>query len=233
MFNVAIVEDEEEPVKNMLECFERYRKEYNVAFHPTVYKDAEKFLTNYRAQFDIVFMDIEMPVINGMTAARKLREMDRVVALVFITNISRYAIEGYAVDALDYILKPLTYPAFVLKIRKIINYCNRREKKYFYIVRAGTEIKLEIDDILYIEISAHNITYHTLTGNIEAIGTLREVEQNLTGCDFARCNRCYLINLKYVRKISGYTVIVGNEELIIAHSRKRDFMRIYNNYCKS
>ena len=125
MFTVAIVEDEKQAADLLASYLERYGSENEISFNVVHYSDAEAFLTDFRCQFDMVFMDIEMPCIDGMNAAHRLRKIDDMVALVFVTNLARYAINGYEVEALDYVLKPLSYEAFSLKIRKIISYCEK------------------------------------------------------------------------------------------------------------
>ena len=223
MYSVAIVEDEREANDMLAAYLERYGRENNIVFGTTQYADAEAFLTDFHCQFDIVFMDIEMPYIDGMSAAHRLRQMDETAALVFVTNLARYAINGYEVDAFDYILKPLGYEAFSLKIRKVINYCDRIPGESILIAFRGQYRRLLLRDIYYVEICAHNIIFHTNRGEEQAYGTLREIKDILSGAGFALCNRCYLVNLRYVRGINGYSVTVGDEELQISRLQKKEF----------
>ena len=107
MYRIAIVEDEEQDYLRAQGYLNRYGQEKNISFNIQRYESAEVFLTNYQSQHDIVFMDIRMGGMDGMRAARKLREMDQAVILIFLTSLAQYAVQGYEVDALDYILKPL------------------------------------------------------------------------------------------------------------------------------
>ena len=87
------------------------------------------FLEAYRPDFDLVFLDIELPLLNGIETARRLRELDSVVALVFITNMEQYAVNGYEVDALDFVVKPINYYRFSSMMRKALRIIARKEEK--------------------------------------------------------------------------------------------------------
>ncbi|MBQ1490419.1 MAG: response regulator, partial [Blautia sp.] len=103
---IAIVEDEEAPRLALLTCLERFGKEKGLALSLSTFSDALSLLDHYEPIYDLIFMDIQLPYLNGMDAARRLRAMDQSVLLVFVTNLTQYAIAGYEVAALDYILKP-------------------------------------------------------------------------------------------------------------------------------
>lgn len=230
MLSVAIVEDEHESARQLREYLDRLEAEYDEHFESTHYTDGERFLSDFRSQFDIVFMDIEMPNLNGMNAARKLRDIDQTVAVVFITNLSRYAINGYEVGAMDYILKPLDYNAFLLKIRKVISYCHSMGSKCLKISTTTGSVRLSLNDLLYVEISKHDIIYHTAHGTLNGYGTMKRLESDLKECGFYRCNSCYLVNMRYVKRIQEYTVTVGDCELSISHPRKKDFLKALDEY---
>ena len=128
-------------------------------------------------------MDIEMPNMDGLSAARRMREIDSNVALVFVTNLARYAINGYEVSALDYILKPLDYDAFYLKMQKVLRYCQtqqQRRQQSVVIPTAGGNIHLPLSELLYVEVVSHTLIYHTLSHDYETYGTLKNVEKKLS-----------------------------------------------------
>lgn len=104
MMRVAIVEDEAESAAVLQAHFARYGKERGCTFAADVYADAESFITGYRPDYDLVLFDIEMPGMNGMKGAQKLREVDPYVPIVFVTNMARYAVKGYSVGAIDFIV---------------------------------------------------------------------------------------------------------------------------------
>lgn len=233
MFSVAIVEDEKEAADVLAEYLEKYGNDNGVKFDCARFSDAEAFLTGFSCQYDIVFMDIEMPCINGLSAAHRLREVDDTVALVFVTNLARYAINGYEVHALDYILKPLTYQSFALKMRKVVNYCTKMNGNSILLTSKGNIKRLLLSGIYYVEISAHSIVFHTESGPVQAYGTLKDVCGKLEGRGFALCNRCYLVNLRYVKNIDGYSLKVGDEELQISRPQKKSFSEAFKKFIKT
>ena len=123
---IAIVEDEAASAQLLEECLLRYRTEAGAEMMITRFSNAEELLRDYRGEFDLLFMDVDMPGINGIDASRRLREMDSRVVLIFVTNLAQYAIYGYEVDALDYILKPVNYYALKLKLRKALEVVRSR-----------------------------------------------------------------------------------------------------------
>ena len=114
---IAVVEDEQnerDTLKGHLEKYDGGRGEIQVSVFTTGFE----FIENYRSQFDLVFMDIEMPHLDGMSAAEKLREIDPFVMLVFVTNLKQYAIKGYSVQAIDFLVKPVSYYALSILMNK-------------------------------------------------------------------------------------------------------------------
>ena len=126
MINIAIVEDEAMYAKQLQEFLHQYEKENGEVFNITVYSDGDQIVHKYKSQFDIILMDVEMKFMDGMSAAEEIRKVDTEVVIIFITNMAQYAIRGYAVDALDYVLKPVNYYQFCTKLSRAIQRVQRR-----------------------------------------------------------------------------------------------------------
>src|SRR5699024_8015044 len=129
MIRIAIVEDEESYISILKEYVERYKEESGEQIEVTIYHDGDEIAAFYRAQFDIILMDIEMKFINGMTAAEEIRKVDTAVSIIFITNAPQYAIRGYEVGALDYILKPVSYFIFSQKFGRAVAKIKKRSSR--------------------------------------------------------------------------------------------------------
>ena len=109
---IAIIDDDADERKTLQASFERLAQESGSAIVIIEFAGADDFLDGYDRSFDLVCMDIDMPGTDGMSAAQRLRQMDADVPLVFVTNMAQMAIHGYAVHALDFILKPINYYSF-------------------------------------------------------------------------------------------------------------------------
>lgn len=232
MIRVAIVEDEQPAADALAQQLERFEKEQNIqgGFHVTRFSDAVTFLEGYRPVYDIVFMDIEMPDLGGMDAAAKLREIDKAVILIFVTNLAQFAIKGYEVDALDFVVKPVSYYVLSLKLRRAIERLGRRETKELSIMTGNAIVRVTAAELKYVEVQSHRLVFHTTGGEYKAYGSLKSIEEQLGGAEFARCNAYLLVNLKYVTAIKGYSAFVGDEELPISHSKRKDFVKAVNDY---
>lgn len=228
--NVAIVEDTQSEADTLKAYFARYAAEKGVDFKITHFESAEPFLEKYRPVYDLVLMDIALPKINGMEAAVRLRELDRTTTIIFVTNMAQFAVRGYEVDAFDFVVKPVSYSNFALKLQRALNKLGTRGDTEVLVSMADGLYRIASSQIKYIEISGHRMVYHTTDGTIKAYGNLKEVESVLSGKMFVRCNSCYLVNLNYVYAIRGYTVVVDGDELQISRPRKKAFVQAVNDY---
>ena len=179
MINIAIVEDEAMYAKQLQEFLQQYQKENGEVFNITVYSDGDQIVHKYKSQFDIILMDVEMKFMDGMSAAEEIRKADTEVVIIFITNMAQYAIRGYAVDALDYVLKPVSYFAFSQRLNRAISRMKKREQKVITVNIKGGAVRINIANIYYIESQGHNLVLHTILGDYESAGTMKEVEEKL------------------------------------------------------
>ena len=161
MLRVAVVEDETEYRGLIQEMVGRYAKEYDLQIQTKAFPDGRELVQNYH-KFDILLMDIEMPHLNGMEAAQKIRELDKEVVIVFITNMAQYAIKGYEVDALDFILKPLNYYTFSMRFTRAVGRVKNREGKRICLNLPDGAKFLDSREIYYVEIQNRMLHYLSL-----------------------------------------------------------------------
>ena len=224
MRNIAIVEDDDKEAGLLEEQLRRYEKETGAEYRVVRFSDAIALLTGYSADYDIVLMDIEMPDLDGMTAAKKLREVDPEVILVFVTNMAQYAVEGYEVSAMDFMVKPVRYDNLKLKLERAEKKLEGKGEDRFLVRGKNGPVVICVPDIRYVEVTDHMLTFYTNEGAIKVTGSLKEIEKRLEGRDFSRANSCYLVNLKYVTGASDGMVTVGGVRLSISRARRKSFM---------
>ena len=236
MINIALIDDNLNDLNTLKSFIDKYTEsdelDSHIEVNITTYNDPTLFLNKNNFKYDLIFLDIEMPKINGISLAKRIREKDSNVGLVFITNMTQYAINGYEVSAIDYILKPLDYYDFALKFNKIINFVKRNISNYIYLKSVENNlIKVDVNEIIYVEIFSHYLLYHLENSEIKVRGTISEAENNLSNYYFSRISKSFLINLKHVINIKLDNVLLtGNIELIISRLRKKDFLEAFYKY---
>lgn len=225
LFRVAIVEDDPADSARLREYLERYQRESGDAFQARCFDSGLSLLEHYRADFDVIFMDVEMPHMNGMEAARALRALDENVCLIFITALARYAVEGYEVRALDFIVKPVEYSNLAMKLRRALDIRRRSASDELRLSTPSGMQRIAIADILYIEVLNHTLYYHTSERTCEERGSIAQRERDLAQYGFARCNNSYLLNLRYVTAVCNNTVTIPGHSFPIGRTKRQDFLR--------
>ncbi len=230
-YKIAVVEDQDETREQMCLYLKRYEEEKRCVFDISEFSDGQDILDEFQEIYDIIFMDIDMKFTNGMDTARKIRKLDKNVIIIFITNLSHYAVKGYEVSALSFLLKPVPYTAFKLELDRSIEKIDFERQSFIFINSSEGLIRLKTSDILHIETSKYKLLVHTLDKKTySVIDTMKNMEKKLIGFDFFRCNSCYLINLAKVSRVIDEYVYIGDYSLKISRPRKKDFMHALTNY---
>ena len=230
MLTVAVVEDDPEMNELIQIYLRRYEQERQIPIEVASFPDGIEIVERYSPIYDIILMDIAMPGMDGMEAARHIRARDSNVVLVFITNVAHYAIDGYAVEALDFVLKPLDYYAFSLRLARAIDRVERQAGGKILLTLPGHSIRLYVRDIHYVDIQNRMLCYHTEQGNFTLRGTMQTAEEHLVPHHFVRCNYWYLVNLRHVTEVRKNTVIVAGTELAVSRRNRSAFLTALTNY---
>lgn len=231
MYRIAVVEDEQQYRDEVCQYIEQYATEHQLNFDVTTYTDGQEIVDDAQKHYDIIFFDIEMTKLNGMDAAKVIRERDVNVVMVFITNMAQYAIEGYEVGALDFVLKPIDYYGFSFRLARALGRVQKKQGNLeFAINTPGGIKKLNSNDIYYIEIENRFLVYHTAEGDFSQRGTLQSAEEMFQNYHFVKCNHWYLVNLKYVTEIEENIVHVAGSRLEISRRNRAHFLKEVTEY---
>lgn len=230
MFRIAVLEDDPQDGARLERYLARYQKEHSVVFQVFRSDNGLAFIEHYQANYDVILLDIEMPRINGMKLAHLIREKDQDVCLIFTTGLAQYAVEGYEVRALDYIIKPVEYPNFALKLQRALGIRQQQSMREIYIAKPNGMYRLRIEDIHYIEVVNHTLYYHTGMRVYEERGVIGQREKELEAYGFARCSTSFLLNLRYVTSVQGNVVISDGKEFTMTRSKRKEFLKRLADY---
>ena len=224
---IAIAEDEAQFAQQLKADLLRYGKENHVDLDVSIYDNGAAFLERYQANWDIVFLDIDMPVMDGLTAAKSLRAMDKQVMIIFMTSLAQYATHGYEVGAFDYILKPCGYYELAMKLRLALRHLDAQQDKTVLIKQDGDMYRLPLSQVYYIEIFSHQIHYHTQQGiyKLSTGKTLADIEKELSGDGFVRCSKSVLLNARHIDSIQGDTIHIAGQELLVSRSHRKEVLQ--------
>ncbi len=167
-----------------------------------------------------------------MTTAKKIREVDADAQIVFITALAQYAIEGYKVNALDFILKPVVYEQLAMTMDRVRSIASKHHKEKQLLVAEGeSKCKISTEDILYIEVIGHDMFFHTRDKVYSKHGiTLKTMADELSEYYFVKSGQSQLVNLKYVDEVKKDTVYVNGTEIFLSRSRKKEFLEALADY---
>lgn len=230
---IAICEDNEEHLEILEEMINRWAKEEEKLIVIGRYQSAEQFLFCMKDEphYDLAFLDIQMSRINGLQLAKMIREKDRLNFLVFTTALKRYAPKGYEVSAFRYLIKPLQENEVFQALTKASQMIEDRKKEAIIIKRGDESCRIFKDDIYYIEADNHHIILHLHEETIQFKAKLKEFEIQFKEPQFCKCHRSYIVNLKYVGRISREGVEVdGKRTLPISKSRWEALNHCYMEY---
>ncbi len=234
MWRFAIVEDNNTDALKLKECINRFFQHENSPVLIDFFDSSTQFLQRYSQNYNAIFMDIEMPSMNGLDVSRKIREVDKNVIIVFVTSIVQYAVDGYAVSVFDCLIKPFTYETFEIKMQRIAERLSKyNADDHLLLKTARGAIQIPISSIYYVEVLNHNLIYHLEKENIQVYGKLSAVETTLLNKGFFKSNRCYLVNLRHVKGFSSDLLLeIGDkgEKLLISRRRKADLLKALTSY---
>jgi DNA-binding LytR/AlgR family response regulator len=226
----AIAIDDEPPALRLIENFCSRTEEISLEKTFTMPAEALKHLRKFPA--DLVFLDIQMPSANGLDFYKSIRQDTMVI---FTTAYSEYAVEGFNLSAVDYLLKPFTFKRFQQAIAKAMDYYNYKKQgsgeasRYIFIRADYSLLKIALVDIIYIEGLDDYLKIHLAGSNpIVARMTMKAMIEKLPERDFIRVHRSYIIPFNRIESYRNKTILVAGEEIPTGSSYEENFLKRFN-----
>ena len=227
---IAVVEDNKVERQTLLDQLAALQKQDGLSLEIRAFPSGSEFLAQYKADYALVFLDIDMPGLNGIETARAIRRADSTAILIFVTNMAQYALTGYEVEAFDFILKPINPYNFAIKVRRALNRVAKDQGNAIMVREKGGARRVQISDIRYLEVTGHYVIYPTTAGDLTEYSTLKDASQKINSPLFVQCNQSYLIHLKYVDAVSRESVQVAGQELFISRKMRSSFLAAVAGY---
>ncbi len=206
---IAVCDDEEKFRNQARDMVDKLAGSLDVVVD--AYSDGNQLLAAFdKKPYDVLFLDIEMPAMDGITLAKKLRERSDSIYIVFLTGHVEYALEGYEVNALRYLTKPVQEE----KLREVLRFVmdQSTSKKQLMIKEDGEELLLNIADIVYFEAQNQYVMIYTTEGEHLVRYNIGDFEEQLKADGFFRVHRGYLVSLAKVKKLVKSEVIMDGED---------------------
>jgi DNA-binding LytR/AlgR family response regulator len=226
----AVAIDDELPALSVIENF--CAKTGFIALEKTFNKPLEALRYVNKFPVDLLFLDINMPSIKGTELYKLLKQKTMVI---FTTAYSEYAVEGFELNAMDYLLKPFTYERFLQaasKANEYYNYTNKQSTaaEQFLFIRADYSlIKVNMTDILFIEGLDDYLKIHILNQKpVIARMTMKAMAEKLPADNFIRVHRSYIVSFRHIDAVRNKMITIGNEEIPVGNSYEEQFLRSFN-----
>lgn len=231
MTHIAICDDEPDFAHHLETLIRRYALETGEEIKTTLYYDGLELIEKYEPSTDLIFLDIQMRLVDGLHAAERIRQMDESVGIIFLTTLTQYGLEGYKYQAADYIIKPLKYVRLKNELDKFIARRRLTDTPSVVVSNDSGKYKVMLKNLRYVETFNRNLLFHTEQENIICYKTMKETAKDLSPHGFSRCHNAYLVNLSYVKNVKKLEIsLITGETLPISQPRRKEFMEELTEY---
>lgn len=227
VYRIGLCEDEEYYMKEMKDILKKYSLDNNKGLDIYTFKSGEELLKDYSTKFyNLLFLDVEMGELTGIETAKRIREFDKDVSIIFVTSYEDFALDAFRVSASQYIVKPANYDKLAPMLHKILNQIktnavhNDLTEQYIAVETVNGIVQVKCSDIKYIEKIKNRIDYYTTKGVFESYDTIKSLVQRLDPVIFVKINQGEIVNWNRVKEISGNTIIVDDMVFQISRNNK-------------
>ena len=231
MIRAAIAEDVAFEREALEKHLRRFAGERGEEIKCDTFENGEALLRAFAPDtYDLLLLDVAMPRVDGLTAARRIRRQDERVVILFITSMVQYAVQGYSVDALDFLVKPVSYTGLRLRLDRALARIAQNQPLRIQVRSACGLRSVPVSEIRYVETCNHRVVIHTADAALLTDRTMKQIEAELAGQPFFRCHTSYLVNLRYVDRIQGNEIEVDGSRLLISRYRRRELLDTFTAY---
>lgn len=231
MLHIAICDDEADFVTHLTTLIQQYAAETGEEIKITAYYDGMELVERYDTSIDLIFLDIQMRLLDGLHTAQRIRELDENVGIIFLTTLTQYGLEGYQYQAADYIIKPIKYVRLKAELNQWLKKHRHNDSPSIVVVNDSGKYKIVLKSLRYVETFNRKLLLHTEQENIISYKSMKEMEQELSQAGFARCHTSYLVNLFYVKGVQKLEItLITGEQLPISQPKRKAFMEQLTRY---
>lgn len=231
MLHIAICDDETDFVTHLTTLIQQYSVEAGEEIKITAYYDGMELAERYDTSIDLIFLDIQMRLLDGLHTAQRIRELDENVGIIFLTTLTQYGLEGYQYQAADYIIKPIKYVRLKAELNQWLKKHRRNDSPSIVVVNDSGKYKIALKSLRYAETFNRKLLLHTEQENIISYKSMKEMEQELSQMGFVRCHTSYLVNLFYVKGVQKLEItLITGEQIPISQPKRKAFMEQLTRY---
>nr|WP_319488911.1 LytTR family DNA-binding domain-containing protein [uncultured Caproiciproducens sp.] len=234
MLEIALCDDDDDELNILNSMILKYGKEKNINVITFTYTNGEDLLLSTK-NFHVIFLDIRMNGLNGIDVGKKVRENDKYVKIIYVTNFTNYQTDAFTVRAFGYVTKPFAYETICKQMDDVIDYTDKENKKISFTFHTDRGIKtLNLEDIYYFESYNHRIKIVSKNEVLRITDSINNILNNLKSFGFSMPHKSFVINLLYVASIKGYDITLTNGSIIpISQKRSVDFKAEVHSFLKS
>ncbi|MCX4273171.1 MAG: LytTR family DNA-binding domain-containing protein [Acetatifactor sp.] len=221
MYNIGICDDEQAFAMELEEMIGQYARETGTEIRTTLFQNGRELSDSEKMELDLIFLDIQMDVMNGLEAAKRIRERDGKVGIIFLTSLTKYALAGYEYQAVNYVVKPIKYVRLKRELDRWLETCRREDKKYILVTNEDGRHRVDLCSLRYLETYNRNVKMHTDGGEIISYKKMKELEEELKDAHFIRCHSGYLVNPFFVKRVGKLEITLTDGEIIPISQPKR------------
>ncbi len=225
MIHIAICDDEKEFAAYLSGLINRYAADTGEEIKVSLYYDGMGLTERYDPSIDLIFLDIQMRLLDGLHTAGHIRKLDEKVGIIFLTTLTQYGLEGYQYQAANYIIKPIKYVRLKAELDQWLKKHRKEDNPSIVVSNDTGKYKIFLNSLRYVETFNRNLLLHTEQENIICYKSMKELEGILSRQGFVRCHSSYLVNLYYVKGVRKLEIeLITGEKIPISQPKRKEFM---------